>query len=171
MKKGVMLICTILVVASFFIPWVSVEQGGMVKKITRMIKGEELNIPKLKVSGYDVPVMVNSEESRTIIALLKIFFPDVKDVDKKVYLIWVVPMLAVVLFLVSVFLGKNKIAQLAVGLLGILIFGVAYYKIATTSLDKAVLKVNIENGLWMVFLGYLGIGMTALLEFLSLSKK
>ena len=171
MKRMLMLLFAVVVVIAFFLPWVSVktEVATGLKKIVKLeIKG----IPEqfISISGFQVPVMANSKESRLMITLIKIFKPEIKNADKKSYLIWIVPILAVIMALIANLLKNNKWVHLAVGIIGVAIFGVAVFKIATTNLEKVVLKVNIEYGLWLVFVGYLGIGVMALLEFLRLSK-
>jgi hypothetical protein len=104
--------------------------------------------------------------------MVRIFKPGVKDADKKSFLIWGVPGLAVIILLMSYFLGKNKWVNLAYGLLGVLIFVVAVYKIKTTDLDKLVLNIAIGPGLWLTLYGYLGMGLAGLSAFSqSLLKK
>lgn len=67
-------------------------------------------------------------------------------------------------------LKDNKWVGLAIGIVGIAIFAFATFKITTTDLDKLVLKVNIGYGLWLTLVGYLGIGILQVAEFLQLNK-
>lgn len=55
-----------------------------------------------------MPILANGSESRFMISIMKIFNPGIKDADKKSFLIWGVPLFAVVLFLIGRYLGKNK---------------------------------------------------------------
>jgi len=137
----VILILAILIIIAFFMPWVSVksEQVGMFAKI---LTGKNQDVVD-NISAFQVPIMANSSDARLMISVIKIFNPDIKDIDKKSFLIWVIPILAVVIFIVSYFFGKNKWANLIVGIIGAAIFIVAAYKIKTTDLDKLVLKVEI----------------------------
>ena len=154
LKKIIMIALVVLIVVSFFMPWVRVESpltGG----VTKILTGKEQSVID-QVSGMDVPLMANSSESRFMISVIKIFNPGIKDADKKSWLILGVPGLSIVILLVSWFLDKNKWVNLGFGILGCAIFGVAVFKLMTTDLDKLVLKVSIAHGLWLLLLGYLG---------------
>ena len=106
-----------------------------------------------------------------MITVIKIFAPDVTNADKKSYLIWIIPLLAVAMFLAGDFFKNNKWVFLGIAVVGILIFLGATAKIMTTELDKEVLKVNIEYGFWLVLIGYLGLGILGLTHFLGMQKK
>ena len=123
------------------------------------------------VSGFKVPILANSEESRFMITVIKIFEPKITNADKKSFLIWGVPLLAVIIYLVSNALKTNKWIRLGFGALGIMIFVGATYKIITTDLDKMVMKVNIGYGLWLILFGYLGIGILQIIDFLKLKNQ
>ena len=167
-KTG-MLVLVIVIFVSFFLPWISVESAA-VGGISKLLTGkEQARIDS--ISGFKVPILANSDESRLMISIVKIFNPNVKNVDKKSWLIWLVPGLAIVLFMLRRFFENNKWFYLAVGLLGTFIFGVAVFKITTTDLDKLILRVNIDFGLWLLLTGYLSIGILNLIRFVSLIKK
>jgi hypothetical protein len=68
------------------------------------------------------------------------------------------------------FLEKNKWVSLGFGIVGVLIFAVATFKILTTNLDKLVMRVTIGYGLWLLLVGYLGIGLVCLGNFIPLLK-
>lgn len=164
-----MLVLVGIIFVSFFLPWVSVESvavGGISKLLTGK-KQATIDV----VSGFKVPIIANSKESRFMITVIKIFNPDIKNADKKSWLIWLVPGLALILFVLGRFFRNNKWFYLTVGLLGVLIFTAAVFKIATTDLDKLILKVNIGIGLWLIFAGYLSIGILNLVQFVSLIKQ
>lgn len=166
-KTG-MLVLVIGIFISFFLPWVSVESpavGGVSKLLTGK---KQATIDS--ISGFKVPILANSKESRFMISVIKIFNPNIKNADKKSWLIWLVPGLAAVLFMLERFFKNNKWFYLAVGLLGTLIFVVAVFKITTTNLDKLILKVNIGLGLWLLLIGYLSIGLLNLIRFVDLIK-
>jgi hypothetical protein len=164
-----MLILTAIIVAAFFLPWVRVESPA-IGKISKFLTGKEQAVIS-GISGFAVPVLANSKESRFMISVIKIFNPGITNADKKSYLIWVVPGLAVIMLLVKWFLDKNKWINLAFGLIGSLIFLVAVYKINTTDLDKLVLRVGIAPGLWLILFAYLGIGLLCLSNFVCLLKQ
>ena len=168
LKKNLMLFLVIVIVVAFFLPWISVE-SAVVGKVSKILTGKtQATIGS--VSGFKVPILANSEESRLMIAVIKIFQPDITNADKKSFLIWVIPLLAVVIFLAGNAFKTNQWIRLVFGVLGILIFVGVTYKIITTDLDKMIIKVNIEYGLWLIIFGYLGIGILQIGEFLKLRK-
>jgi len=167
-RKTIMAVLVLVIVVSFFLPWVSVESQA-VGGVTKLLTGKEQ--AKIdSISGFKVPVLANSEESRFMITVIKIFQPDIKDADKKSFLIWGVPLLAVVMLGLTHMLKDNKWVRLAIGIIGVVIFVFATFKIATTNLDKLVLNIKIGYGLWLILIGYLGIGILQIIEFLQLKK-
>ncbi|MFC1805216.1 hypothetical protein ACFLZ3_05275 [Candidatus Omnitrophota bacterium] len=170
-KERVALILSVVVFVSFFLPWVQVESqavGAVAKAITGKKQASIAGI-----SGFQVPVLANGPESRLMISIIKIFNPGITDADKKSFLIWVVPLLAAVMFLLFLKFGHNKWVNLGIGIVGCAIFLIATFKIMTTDLDKLVLNVRIGIGLWLVFFGYLGMGLLGVLDFVKplLGKK
>ena len=166
-SKAGLAILSAFIFISFFLPWVGVESvvtGGISK-----VFGKEAK-PITTISGFKVPIMANGSESKLMITIIKLFNPGVKEADKKSYLIWFVPGLSVILLAVIWFLGRNKWANLAVGLLGVILFAGATFKILTTDLDKAVVKVDIMYGLWLTLVGYLFIGILCFANFALLLK-
>ena len=164
-----MLVLVAIILVSFFLPWISVESAA-VGGFSKLLTGKK-QATIGAVSGFKVPILANSEESRFMVSVIKIFNPTIKDADKKSWLIWLVPSLAVLLFMLRRFFGNNKWFYLTAGLSGILIFVVAVFKITTTDLDKLILKVNIGVGLWLILIGYLGIGILNLIRFVGLIKQ
>jgi hypothetical protein len=165
-SKPVIGILVAVIVISFFLPWISV-QSAAAGKVTELLTGKRQD--KIDaISAYRVPVMANSEESRLIISIIKIFNPKTQNADKKSYLIWVVPILAVIMLILNMVMGNNKWLNLVVGIIGIAIFAFAVYKIKTTDLDKLVLQVNMGPGLWLTLWSYLGIGVISILNFVGL---
>jgi len=167
-KTG-MVVLVVLIVMSFFLPWISVESEA-IGGITKVLTGKKQSTIDA-VSGFRVPILANSEESRFMITIIKIFNPSIKDADKKSWLIWMVPGLALIMFFLRRFFDRNKWFYLGVGLLGTLIFVVTVFKIFTTDLDKLVMKVDIAIGLWALLVGYLGIGILNLIRFVGLIKQ
>ena len=153
---------------SFFLPWVSVESPAA-GKISEILTGKKQGA-FYSISGYQVPILANSSESKLVISVIKLFNPGIKDADKKSWLIWAVPGLAVVMLALLWFWGRNKWLQLALGIIGVAIFAVATFKILTTNLDKMVLRVSIVYGLWALLTGYLLLGSVCLFNFVSLLK-
>ena len=165
MKEKIMIVLVAIIFISFFLPWVSVESKAM-GTVTKLLKGKEQ--AKLQaISGFQVPVLANSDQSKLMISIIKLFQPGIKNADKKSYLIWVVPLLAVMMLIVNKTVKRSKRVYLAFGVIGIAIFAVGTFKITTTNLDKLVVNARIGFGLWLVLIGYLGIGIVQTMEFLK----
>ncbi|MDD5128251.1 MAG: hypothetical protein PHO40_01175 [Candidatus Omnitrophica bacterium] len=159
----VVLVFAIIICISFFLPWVSIESriaGG----ISKFFTGERQSSFKT-VSGFQVPILANGPDAKLMISIIKLFNPGVTDADKKSWLIWGIPGLAVALVLLVLSLGKNKWVNLGIGILGVAIFSGATYQIAKTNLDKFVMHVVITAGLWLILWSYLGIGLVSLFRF------
>lgn len=170
MKRNIALALAAVIVISFFLPWVSVE-AGLAGKLTKMINIEEQKVQLYSISGFKVPILANSEESRLMITVIKIFEPNITNADKKSFLIWVVPILAIAMFFAGDIFKNNKWVFLGIGVMGVLIFLGSTIKILTTDLDKVVMKINIGYGFWLVLIGYLGLGIMGAIKFLEIQKK
>lgn len=167
-KSGVVVLAIVIFV-SFFLPWVSVEApaiGGLTKILTGKAQS---NITS--VSGYDVPVLANGPDSRFMISVIQIFNPGIRDADQKSYLIWGVPILAVVLAALMWLFGQNKWVSLAIGIIAELVFLIGAIKVLTTDLDKLVLRVSVTSFFWLILVSYLIIGCLCQLNFINLIRK
>lgn len=166
------IVCMAIIFIAFFLPWVSVESTGMVGDVLELVTGErqvELNVDQT-LSGYDVPLLANSERSRLAGALLQIFFPNIENADQKSYLIWAVPVLPVLLWFISViFFGKAWV-HAGTGVIALAVFAVASYQLMTVDLDHLVFEARIRYGLWMVVAGYLAFGLTEFAAFVKVKK-
>jgi len=159
-----MLVLAMIVVVGFFLPWMRIESEQL-GALSKVLTGRRQEIVD-NLSGFRIPILANSPDARLVISVAKIFKPDIKDVDKKSYLVWLVPILAVLLLGLAYFFGKNKWFNLFLAILGISIFVIAFYKIKTTDLDKMVLRVSIDSGLWLVLYAYLAMGILGLGNFI-----
>lgn len=159
---------TVVIFLSFFLPWVSVgsKQVGAVTKLLTGKSQETIH----SISGFQVPVLANGPDARLIISIAKIFSPGISGVDKKSYLIWIVPLLAVIMFFARMIWKNNKWVHLGTAVIGCAIFFVAVWQIKSTDLDKLVLQIRIVCGLWLIFWSYLGIGVLSAWDFIRLIK-
>ena len=167
-SKLAMLVLTVIIFISFFLPWVNIE-SAVVGGLSKILTSKE-SAAISSISGFKVPVLANGPDSRLMISIIQLFNPGVKDADKKSYLVWLIPGLAVLMFVLLWLFGKNKWLNLILGLVGILIFLVAVFKITTTNMDKLVMKVSIGCGLWILLAGYLCIGLLCGINFIKLNK-
>ncbi len=159
----------VIIFVSFFLPWVSVESEAM-GKVSKLLTGKAQDSIDA-VSGFQVPILANGEESRFMISVIKIFKPEINNPDKKSFLIWIIPLLAIALFFVSIGFKNKKLVKLLIGLVCIAIFAGAIYKINTTDLDKLILNVKIAYGLWLTLLSYFIFGLLELINLAKLIKK
>jgi O-antigen/teichoic acid export membrane protein len=134
--------------------------GAVAKALTGKRQAEIASI-----SGFAVPGLANGPDARLMISIIKIFNPGITDADKKSWLIWGVPIFAIAIFLLGLYLGENKWFNLAVAAIGILIFLFGVYKITTMDLNKLVLNAKIGIGVWLTLCGYLGLGVVAAICF------
>ena len=169
LAKLVIITRCIVIIVAFFLPWVNVEsqQAG---SITKVLTGKRQgNIAS--ISGIQIPMMANSDESRLLISIAKIFFPKVDNVDKKSFMVCLIPLLALLIIALNLTIGSNKLVQLGCAVLGVLIFAVAFFKIMTTDMDKLVLQINIGIGLWLILLSYLAIGMVSTIRLVTRKQR
>ena len=167
--KPAIFVLSIAIVVSFFLPWVMV-QSKQTGAFTKALTGKrQQNIAA--ISGFQVPVMANGDEARLISSIAKIFNPSVDNIGLKSFLVVVIPLLAVAIAGVNYLYEKNKWANAAVAVLGILIFLVAIFKLTTTDLDKLILQIKIGIGMWVTLISFLGIGIASALRAVELSKK
>lgn len=157
-----------LIVLGFFLPWVSAEskQAGAVTKLLTGKRQQGI----ANISGLQIPLMANSEESRLIISIVKIFNPGAEGIDKKSYLVLVIPFLAIIFALLIHYFEENKWVNLAIGIIGVLIFAITVIKIKTTDLEKLVLQIKIGLGMWIILWSYLVMGILGIIQFVGLSK-
>jgi hypothetical protein len=166
--KSLSMICALVVFFAFFIPWVSIE-SPVVGGITKVITGKR-QAALDTISGFKVPIMANSDESRFMITVIEIFNPGIKDADKKSWLIWGVPLFALALAAAGFVWPDNRALLWAIAGIGVLVFAGGTFKILTTDLNKLVLKARIDIGVWLTLVGYLGIGVSALVRALQVSS-
>jgi hypothetical protein len=160
------LLLAIIIFASFFMPWVHIE-SQVVGKVSKALSiGQDATLKS--VSGYDIPVLANGKDAKLMIQLVQLFNPGIKDADKKSWLIWLVPLFAVLIFAAGLALYKNRWFNIAIGVTGVLIFIFALYKIKATDLDKTLVNVRIASGLWLLLMGYLAIGITHIVNFVRI---
>jgi len=167
----IVLALVLVVCVSFFLPWVSVESkiAGGISGLFGGHRGDKGASLK-QISGFEVPILANGPDARLMLGIAQLINPSVTDVNKKSYLVYAIPLLAIVMFLASLFWGANRWVNLGLGIIGAGIFIVTVFKIQTTNLDKIILNVRIAAGLWLILWAYLIIGFTGILRFINVLK-
>lgn len=159
----VALVLLVLVVIGFFSPWVRVESEA-IGQITKVLVGEKQRTVD-RISGFRIPQMANGPDARLIISIAQIFKPGIKDVDKKSYAVWLTIVLAAVLFALIVLSQKIKLLNLLALVLGVGAYAAALYKISHVNLNKMVMNIKIDTGLWLILYAYLLFGILGLVNF------
>ena len=157
-----------VIVISFLLPWAHVE-SKQVGTFTKVLTGQrQKNVAS--ISGLQIPLMANGDGARLISSIAKIFNPSIENINIKSFLVIFIPLLALAMAACNYLYEKHPWANLAIAIIGILIFLVAVIKLATTDLDKMVLQIKIGLGMWAILISYLAIGVLATIRFIRLHK-
>ena len=118
---------------------------------------------KTAVSGYDIPTLINKKTSQIAIAIASVMFKDVKDLDKKSMLVYLLPLLALVCIGLAIAGLKNKITVIVMAVLsgGIAVGGL--YNLMTIDLSSLPIQISIEQGLWQTMYAYLVISIIGII--------
>ena len=163
--KIIILILVAIIVIGFFLPWVNVE-SKQVGTITKILTGKRQATVEA-ISGFRIPLLANSEDARLIISVARTFYPDITGLDKKSYLVWLFPVVALIILGIALNMENNKLTNIIFGAIGVAVFVLAVYKINETDLDRLVLQMKIGLGLWASLWGYLGIGVLGFFSFVA----
>jgi hypothetical protein len=179
---ALVVVCALAIVHAFFMPWAKASASAtkVAKSLTRSATGGILeNTPfagnfireldkatdkisdigdikvKTAVSGYDIPTLINKKTSQIAIAIASVMFKDVKDLDKKSMLVYLLPLLALACIGLAIVGLKNKIAIMVMAVLsaGIAVGGL--YNLMTINLSNLPIQISIEQGLWQTMYAYL----------------
>jgi hypothetical protein len=170
-SKNIALAFTLIILLGFCLPWIKIKAPpAVVSGEDRVIQGQRLkNIAR--ISGMDIPLLANGTERSYVINVIRRFDPDIKDPAQKSFLIWIVPALAVVMFICKIFWGNYKLTNLILGITGLLAFLYGLHEITTVNLDKLIVRAEIGFGLLMVLSAYLGFGLLSLFSFFKATAK
>ena len=169
LNQTILLVLVVVICVAFFLPWVDVG-SKQVGAISKLLTGKEQSSIQ-KISAFQVPIMANGPDARLMISVIKIFNPAVDNADKKSYLIWGIPILSIIIFVLLSTIKNKKWFYLAFGVIGCAILIAGSFKIKTTDLDKLVLQIHMGSGLWLTLWGYFGIGALCLYNFFLELKK
>ena len=175
-------ICALAIVHAFFMPWAKASASAtkVAKSLAKSATGGMLeNTPfagkfireldkaankisdmgdiqiKTAVSGYDIPTLINKKSSQIAIAIASVMFKDVKDLDKKSTLVYLLPLLALVCIGLAIAGLKNRITLIVMAVLsGALAVG-GLYNLMTVNLSNLPIQISIEQGLWQTMYAYL----------------
>lgn len=126
---------------------------------------------KTTVSGYDIPTMVNKKSSHVAVQLAEILFKDAQDMDKKIMLVYLLPLLAIACIALAITGLRYKISVIAAAIIGGAIGIGGLYELIATDLSKLPVQISIESGLWQTMYGYLLISILSITWLITESKK
>ncbi|MBL7068579.1 MAG: hypothetical protein ISS34_01800 [Candidatus Omnitrophica bacterium] len=201
MKKTILviliIIASVVVVRAFYMPWarISTSVVKISEEVASVAEDKLFDIPEVKkaikglkkatdvinrlgdveiktaVSGYDIPRMVNQKSSKTAISVAEMLFDETKDLDKKSYLVYLLPLSAVLCAALALAGLKFKPAAFPILVLsgGISITGL--YKLKNTDLSTLSVSIVIEQGLWYTLYAFLFIFFMSILYILVKEKE
>ena len=180
---ALIVICGIVIIASFFMPWAKASTSAtrVAKGLKQSTEGALQGTPfgekfmaqldvatqaisnmgdikvKTIVRGCDIPTLVNKKSSQAAIAITQVYVKNANDLDKKVLLVYLIPLFALACIALT-FLGMKNILFVAImGLISGIISVIGFFKIMTTDLSSMVVQISIEKGLWATLWAYLAI--------------
>jgi hypothetical protein len=165
-NKIILSVLVSVIVVAFFLPWVQIESQhvGAVSKILTGKKQASMGT----ISGFQVPIHANRSDSKLAMSVIKIFAPNVEHADKKSFLVYIFPILSILIFFAVYYYGNNEWVHIGIAAMCIAIFAVGVLQIVTMDLDKVLLNIRIGIGLWLILIGYLGIGLVEVANYLKM---
>ncbi|MEA3490005.1 MAG: hypothetical protein U9R44_06690 [Candidatus Omnitrophota bacterium] len=171
------ILASIFIVAAFFMPWarvatsvtgVSKELTGSVSKtpIAGKVVGDLTRVTdaisafgdieiKTTVRGYKIPAMVNSDTSKVALSLAQILFKGAEGIDKKSYLVYLSPILAILCGLLAALGIKSRIYVLILIIISGVISTAGLYNLYTMDVNSMAVKITIAKGLWYTMYSFL----------------
>ena len=185
MKKlifsGLVIAASAIIIMSFFMPWAKVQAsvtkaskeltgyadkelgdspfaGKFIKKLDEVTGAistmGDVEIKSI-VRGYKIPALVNSDSSKVALSLAQVLFKSAKGIDKKSYLVYLLPIFAVICAFLVIIGLKNKLYILLMTIIGGAISIGGLYNLLTMDLSSTIVKISIERGLWYTMYAFL----------------
>ena len=187
---------SVVTVVAFFMPWANVATSvtGISKELTSAAEGPLKGAPiagklisgldkitsaissvgdievKTTVRGNQIPAMVNNETSKVALSLAQVFFKETEGIDKKVYLVYLLPLFGIVCAGLAVLGLQNKIYVVLMAIIGGAISIGGLYNLHTMDISSMVVKISIQKGLWYTMYAFLFILLVGVAR-LVLDKK
>ena len=174
------IIASVVIVRSFFVPWANVKASvtkiaGSITETAKpleksaiggkVVKGLERATDaigsfgdvsiKTTVTGYSIPAMVNQKTSKVALSLAQILFKSTEGLDKKSYLVYLLPILGILCALLAAIGMKIKWPVFAMLVISGFISIGGLYNLMTANLSNLYVQISIERGLWHTMYAYL----------------
>lgn len=139
-----------------------------VKRGAEEVTGElpDLATIPTRVNGPQIPQLVNRPDAHVVVALAELF-TGARQLGKKSYAVYALPVLAIALALLLTVAGHLRAVAVSAGLAGLAIGGGALVKLLTTPTDSLLVTITIESGLWMTAWAYAALGLLAWLRLVA----
>ena len=187
---------SIAIIFSFFMPWATIATSvtKVSKDLTQAAEGSLADTPfagkfikqldkatsaigqmgdieiKSAVRGNQIPAMVNNKTSKVALALAQVFFKDAGGLDKKSYLVYLLPLLGIACAALAVLGLKNKLYVIVMAVLAGAISIGGLYTLLTMDISSTIVKISIAKGLWNTMYSFLFICLAGI-AWLVLNKK
>ncbi len=186
------IVASALIVVAFFMPWAKVATSvtGISKEVTSTVEDTPLAGKvvgkisaitdaiaglgdveiKTTVRGSQVPALVNNQTSKVALSLAQVMFKSAEGIDKKSYLVYLLPLLGIACAALAVIGLKNK---LFVGVMLVISGAVSIgglYNLYTMDIGSQAVKISIEDGLWYTMYAFLFIFLVSV-AWLILDRK
>ncbi|MGB2630427.1 MAG: hypothetical protein WBD24_06185 [Candidatus Omnitrophota bacterium] len=178
---GLIIIASLVTVLCFFQPWASVAASvtGISKELTSAAdkslkdtpfagkfikKADEVTTAiskygdieiKTTVRGNQIPAMVNNKTSKVALSLTQVFFKSAEGLDKKSYLVYLLPLFGILCGALAVLGTKNKLYVIVMTAIGGAISAGGLYNLLTMDVSSAAVKISIRYGLWHTMYAFL----------------
>ena len=200
MKKTVLVVLVILaaliILRAFFMPWANVKASvvKVAEKVTESVKWPLKEVPiakevikdvekvtgfiselggidlKTTVRGYDIPNMVNRRTSKVALSLSEILFRSPKDLDKKSYLVYLLPVFAIVCSGLALMGLKSRWPIIVMSVISGAISIGGFYNLKTANFSNLYVHIVIEKGVWYTMYAYLLIFIIGIIWLISDKK-
>lgn len=163
MKKNIfsifIVLAALVIIVSFFRSWAKVTTSSFVDTAEKIanIFGQKLpNVDiKMTVTGYSIPQMANSQNSKAALAVIETLSKSSKGLGAKSYLVYLLPLSAIACIALALAGLKKKVFIIGMSVLSGLIGGVGLFNLSTVNTDTLITKITIGSGLWNTMYAFL----------------
>ncbi len=175
--KGVWLVA-LAVVGAFFLPWVGVTAdafrafevarqkgfgdmlGGFEQQLRTQTQGLQ-TAASIRASGFDIPRLVNTQDSRMALAWVGMFTSKTEGLEWKSYAVYVFPVLALLLALLHQLIPR-PLARIVIAAVAAAVAAGTFYKLTHLPLESWVTQTKIGWGMWITISAYAVLALCAL---------
>lgn len=190
-------VATAVIIISFFMPWAEVKTSvmGISKEVASAVKTNLGGLPiagkvvgkietltsaisnlgdievKTTVRGDNIPMLVNNKTSKVAITLAQVLCKSAEDLDRKSYLVYLVPILGIACSILALCGLKNRFFIIIMSIIsgGVSIGGL--YNLYTIDIKTMIVEISIGKGLWYAMYSFLFIFLVGILWLIVGYKK